>query len=70
MSSGRSKTDDLHSEEESLELYSVEYLQECASGSARDERLAELRRRILHGAYRIDAERIAEEMLRRGDLDD
>jgi anti-sigma28 factor (negative regulator of flagellin synthesis) len=50
------------------EAYGAEYLRECASGDARAERLAELRRRIRLGAYRVDAETIAEELLRRGDL--
>ena len=51
------------------ELYGMEYLRECASGSAREERLAELRRRIAHGAYHVDSQVVAEEMLLRGDLD-
>jgi anti-sigma28 factor (negative regulator of flagellin synthesis) len=50
------------------ELYGAEYLQECAAGTAREERLAELRRRIEHGAYQVDSQRIAEEILARGDL--
>jgi anti-sigma28 factor (negative regulator of flagellin synthesis) len=71
MSSGRANQDDLVPEdEELLSLYDEEYLNECASGTAREERLAELRRRIRQGAYCVDAERIAEEMLRRGDLSD
>ena len=52
------------------ELYGIEYLKECADGEARQERLEELRRRIDHGAYRVDPETIAEELLRRGDLGD
>ncbi|MFQ5513039.1 MAG: flagellar biosynthesis anti-sigma factor FlgM [Myxococcota bacterium] len=51
------------------ETYSPDYLRECADGEARQERLAELRRRIELGAYRIDADRVAFEMLSRGDLD-
>ncbi len=55
---------------ESLEeAYSPEYLRECASGTAREDRLQELKRRIGAGAYRIDAETVAEELLSRGDLD-
>ena len=45
-------------------LYSPEYLRACAEGNAREERLQELRRRIALGAYRIDPERVAEELLR------
>ena len=71
MSSGRVKRENLVSEDDELLMaYDEEYLRECASGDAREERLAELRRRIRHGAYKVDAERIAEEMLRRGDLSD
>jgi anti-sigma28 factor (negative regulator of flagellin synthesis) len=71
MSGGRVKRDNLISEDDELLMaYDEEYLEECASGAAREERLAELRRRIRHGAYKVDAERIAEEMLRRGDLSD
>jgi anti-sigma28 factor (negative regulator of flagellin synthesis) len=55
-------------DEDVEEAYSAEYLRECASGSAREERLAELRRRIQLGAYRVDPETVAEELLRRGDL--
>ena len=50
------------------DAYSVEYLKECAGGTAREERLAELRRRIRVGAYRVDAETVADELIRRGDL--
>lgn len=65
----RSNRDSDGADREALEeAYSVEYLRECASDGARQERLAELRRRIEHGAYRVDAETIAEELLRRGDL--
>jgi anti-sigma28 factor (negative regulator of flagellin synthesis) len=48
------------------EAYPVEYLRDCADDEAREERLAELKRRIEHDAYRIDSDRIAEEMLERG----
>ena len=51
------------------DAYSPEYLRECASGTAREERLQELKRRIDAGAYRIHAETVAEELLSRGDLD-
>ncbi len=51
------------------ELYSPEYLRACASGSARRERLEEIKRRIDACAYRVDPDRIAEELLLRGDLD-
>jgi anti-sigma28 factor (negative regulator of flagellin synthesis) len=47
------------------ELYSVDYLADVASGSAREERLAELKRRIELGAYKPDAASIAEGMLSR-----
>lgn len=55
--------------EETESLYSPEYLRECASGDARQERLEELKRRIKQGAYRVEAERVADEMLLREDLD-
>ncbi|NRA04212.1 MAG: flagellar biosynthesis anti-sigma factor FlgM [Myxococcales bacterium] len=51
--------------EDCEEVYSAEYLLECASGEARSERLAELRRRIALGAYRVDPARIAEYFLTR-----
>ena len=40
----RTRTDIVCDDDESEELYSVEYLKECASGTAREERLEELRR--------------------------
>jgi anti-sigma28 factor (negative regulator of flagellin synthesis) len=52
--------------EELDEAYSADYLYECADDEAREERLAELKRRIEHKAYRVDSDRIAEEMLERG----
>ena len=55
--------------EELEELYSPEYLRDCADDEAREERLAELKRRIELGAYRIDAESVAEQMIGRADLD-
>jgi anti-sigma28 factor (negative regulator of flagellin synthesis) len=54
------------SDEDDLgELYSAEYLRECAAGDARAERLAELRRRIEAGAYKIDAAQLADSLLDR-----
>ncbi len=50
------------------EVYSLEYLAEAASGDARQERLAELKRRIALGAYKPDPDAIAEGMLSRVDL--
>ncbi len=50
-------------------VYSPEYLRECASGDARQKRLEELKRRIDLGAYRVDPDWIAEELLQRGTLD-
>jgi anti-sigma28 factor (negative regulator of flagellin synthesis) len=50
-------------------IYSPEYLRSCASPDAREERIQELKRRIQARAYQIDADRIAEELLLRGDLD-
>ena len=47
------------------EVYSVEYLAEAAGGNARQERLAELKRRIALGAYKPDPDAIAEGMLSR-----
>lgn len=47
------------------ELYSTEYLADVAGGNAREERLAELKRRIELGAYRPDPTSIAEGMLSR-----
>jgi anti-sigma28 factor (negative regulator of flagellin synthesis) len=57
---GLSETDDLE------ELYSGDYLRDCADGEARAERLAELRRRIEQRAYTIDANRIALVLLESG----
>ena len=50
------------------EAYSVEYLAEVAGGDARQERLAELKRRIAVGAYKPDPDAIAEGMLSRVNL--
>ncbi len=47
------------------DVYSVEYLAEAAGGSAREERLAELKRRIALGAYKPDPDAIAEGMIAR-----
>jgi anti-sigma28 factor (negative regulator of flagellin synthesis) len=51
-------------------LYSPEYLRQCSGPAERLERIAELKRRIEARAYAIDADRIAEELLLRGDLSD
>jgi anti-sigma28 factor (negative regulator of flagellin synthesis) len=47
------------------EAYSAEYLAEVSGGNARQERLAELKRRIALGAYKPDPDAIAEGMLSR-----
>lgn len=52
------------------QVYSVEYLAEAAGGDARQERLAELKRRIALGAYKPDPDAIAEGMLSRVNLAD
>ena len=71
MSENQKEPRPLRAEDDEVEeLYGIEYLKECATGDARRERLEELRRRIDHGAYRVDPETIAEELLRRGDLAD
>lgn len=59
----KDKTSDLESE-----AYSLEYLAEVAGGDARQERLAELKRRIALGAYKPDPDAIAEGMLSRVNL--
>jgi anti-sigma28 factor (negative regulator of flagellin synthesis) len=51
-------------------LYSPQYLRQCSGPNERLERIAELKRRIESHAYRIDCDRIAEELLGRGDLAD
>ncbi len=57
-------------DEETLdELYTAEYLRDCADDQARAERVAELRRRIALDAYHVDPDRIAEELLERGELE-
>jgi anti-sigma28 factor (negative regulator of flagellin synthesis) len=50
------------------DVYSVEYLAEVATDDARQERLAELKRRIALGAYKPDPDAIAEGMLSRVNL--
>jgi len=50
------------------QLYSAEYLESCATPEAREERIAELKRRIEARAYNVDADRIAEELIARGEL--
>lgn len=64
MKPGRPENDELEGELEAL--YSADYLEGCADEQAREERLAELRRRIEQRAYLVDADRIAEELLLRG----
>jgi anti-sigma28 factor (negative regulator of flagellin synthesis) len=65
------KDKDWISDEDDLgELYSPEYLEDCAAGEARAERLAELRRRVAQGAYRINPEEVAGALLRRGLTED
>lgn len=54
--------------EELESVYSPDYLRECADDEAREERLEELKRRIALDAYKVDPDRIAEELLARGDL--
>jgi anti-sigma28 factor (negative regulator of flagellin synthesis) len=49
------------------DAYDPEYLRDVASGDARQERLAELKRRIALGAYHPDPTSIAEGMLSRTD---
>ncbi len=69
MSNPNRPDDDLIPEADAAEsLYSPEYLRDCADDQAREERVAELRRRIALDAYHVDPDRIAEEMLVRGDL--
>lgn len=51
---------------EAEEAYSPEYLSDLAAGEARQERLAELKRRIESKAYHVQSDRIAEELLERG----
>jgi anti-sigma28 factor (negative regulator of flagellin synthesis) len=57
-------------EDDLAELYSPEYLEGAASGDARAERLAELRRRVAKGAYQVSADEIARALLRRTLLGD
>ncbi len=47
------------------ELYSADYLRDCAAGEARAERLAELRQRIEARAYNVDASHLADALLSR-----
>lgn len=62
-------THDPDDELEELEaLYTPDYLRDCADDEAREERLAELRRRIELQLYDVDSTRIAEGLLARGDL--
>jgi anti-sigma28 factor (negative regulator of flagellin synthesis) len=57
---------DVAIEDDDLEAaYCAEYLRDCADGDAREERLAELRRRIAQHAYRVDTQTLADELIRR-----
>jgi hypothetical protein len=49
-------------------LYSPSYLRQCSGPAERQGRIRELKRRIEARAYRIDCDRIAEELLLRGEL--
>jgi anti-sigma28 factor (negative regulator of flagellin synthesis) len=63
---GRVRDDAPAADEPELDdIYSVEYLAEVAGGNAREERLAELKRRIELGAYKPAADAIAQDMLAR-----
>ena len=61
---------DLIPPEEVEDLYSPEYLKECADEEARQERLEELKRRIALGAYNVDADSVALHMMGRVELDE
>ena len=56
---------DLLSEHGIEDLYSPEYLEACAGPGARDERLRELKRRIALDKYRVEPDRLADELLQR-----
>ena len=60
---------DLIPPDEDEDLYSPEYLKECADLEAREERLEELKRRIELGAYKVDPDSVALHMMGRVDLD-
>ncbi len=60
---------DLIQPDEVEDLYSPEYLKDCADDEARQERLEELKRRIDLGAYKIDPDSVALHMMGRVDLD-
>ncbi len=64
-----SKSERVKPAEDLESVYSADYLRECADDEAREERLEELKRRIALDAYKVDPDRIAEELLSRGDLD-
>ncbi len=61
------RPDLLAESEDYLAIYTPEYLRACADDDAREERLAELRRRIENGAYRVDPRQIAEHFLAQED---
>ena len=52
------------------DLYSPEYLKDCADEEARQGRLEELKRRIEFGAYKVDPDSVALHMMGRVDLDE
>ena len=52
------------------DLYSPEYLKDCADEEARQGRLEELKRRIELGAYKVDPDSVALHMMGRVDLDE
>ena len=68
MAGGKGKRDRERELADMSDAYSVEYLAEVADGDARQERLAELKRRIALGAYKPDPDAIAEGMLSRVNL--
>jgi anti-sigma28 factor (negative regulator of flagellin synthesis) len=68
MAGGKGKRDREQELADMTEAYSAEYLADVASGEARQERLAELKRRIALGAYKPDPDAIAEGMLSRVNL--
>ena len=68
MAGGKGKREREQELADMTEAYSVEYLADVAGGDARQERLAELKRRIALGAYKPDPDAIAEGMLSRVNL--
>lgn len=70
MARPRDGKDWIPDEDDLGELYSPEYLADCASGEAREERLSELRRRVEQGAYRVNPDELAHALLLRARLDE